>query len=257
VHHRRGGAQTQARGRRQRHRSGCGGKKGLIERAYTLGASPGLAVWCEDEAGPFQAVPHPGSRWRPQGHPATRPHEYVRGGTRKILTLFHPATGQVHLRPVSRCTNPVLHGWLKEQLAAIVAALPVRAEPADPAATRAAWQAWQEGLTECVTSPEDLPPLRLLLVWDNLAGHKSAAMVLWLCRHGIMPAALHAARRQLVEHGRGHPAHPQASHPRRATPAEPRRDRHLVRANSTGLEPATHALPLERQAPATAAQTIR
>ncbi len=35
--------------------------------------------------------------------------------------------------------------------------------------------------------PEQLPPLRLLLVWDNLAGHKSAAMVLWLCRHGIMP----------------------------------------------------------------------
>ena len=35
--------------------------------------------------------------------------------------------------------------------------------------------------------PEHLPPLRLLLVWDNLAGHKSAAMVIWLCQHGVMP----------------------------------------------------------------------
>jgi hypothetical protein len=25
------------------------------------------------------------------------------------------------------------------------------------------------------------------LVWDNLAGHKTPEMVLWLCRHGIMP----------------------------------------------------------------------
>ena len=132
-------------------------------------------------------MPHSGSGWRPQGHPATRPHEYIRGGTCKILTLFHPATGRVHLRPVVSCTNPVLHGWLKQTLAAIVAALPVRAGPADPAATRAAWGVWQEGLTERFTLPEPLPPLRLLLVWDNLAGHKSAEMVLWLCRHGIMP----------------------------------------------------------------------
>ena len=105
-------------------------KRGLIERAYTLGASLGLAVWCEDEAGPFQAVPHPGGAWRPCGHPATRPHEHVRGGTCKLPALFHSATGQVHLQPVGSCTNPVLHGWLKERLTAIVAALPTCAEPA-------------------------------------------------------------------------------------------------------------------------------
>jgi len=86
-------------------------------------------VWCEDEAGPFQAIPQPGSSWRPQGHPAIRPHEYVRGGTCKILTLFHPATGQVHLQPVSSCTNPILHGWLKDRLAVILVALPACAAP--------------------------------------------------------------------------------------------------------------------------------
>jgi len=46
-------------------------------------------------------VPHPGSSWRPHGQPATQPHEYVRGGTTKILTLFHPATGQVYRK---RCS---------------------------------------------------------------------------------------------------------------------------------------------------------
>jgi hypothetical protein len=134
-------------------------------------------------------VPHTGSGWRPQGQPAIRPHECVRGGTCKILTLFHPATGHVHLQPVSRCTNPVLHGWLKERLAMVVAALPTRAAPAAPEAVlaRAAWEVWQGGLAERFTLPAELPPLRMLLVWDNLTGHKSAEMVVWLCRHGIMP----------------------------------------------------------------------
>ena len=147
----------------------------------------GLAVWCEDEAGPFQVVPHCGSSWQPLEQPATQPHEYVRGGTTKILTLFHPATGQVWLRPAANGTNAVLHGWLKETLVAIVAALPVRVAPSQPAATRGLWEAWQQGLAVRFTLPEGLPPLRVLLVWDNLAGHKTPEMVLWLCRHGIMP----------------------------------------------------------------------
>src|SRR5918998_38697 len=151
----RGRAQAQARGPRHRHRSGRRGKKGLIERAYTLGSALGLAVWCEDEAGPFQAVPQPGDSWRPQGHPATRPHEYVRGGTCKILTLFHPASGQLHLQPVGSCTNPILHGWLKARLTAIVAALPVRATPLDAAVNRAAWGALQDGLVEYFAFPRE------------------------------------------------------------------------------------------------------
>jgi transposase len=101
--------------------------------------------------------------------------------------LFHPAGGRVHPQPVSRRTNPIPHGWLKGRPTMIVAALPAPAAPADPAATRTAWEAWQEGLAERFTSPAEPPPLRLLLVWDNLTGHKSAEMVVWLCRHGIMP----------------------------------------------------------------------
>jgi DDE superfamily endonuclease len=150
-------------------------------------AACGLSVWCEDEAGPFQAVPHPGPSWQQQGHPATQPHEYLRGGTTKILTLFHPATGQVRRQPAQRCTKAVLHPWLRERLTAILAELPVPVAVRDPAVTRAAWKMWQTGLTRPFTLPEELPPLRLLLVWDNLTGHKTPDLVLWLCAHGIMP----------------------------------------------------------------------
>jgi transposase len=132
-------------------------------------------------------VPHPGHGWWPKGQPATQSHEYVRSGTCKILTLFHPATGQVRIRSTIRCTNPILHGWLREELTAIVTASPTSAYPVDPGKTGAAWRIWQEGLTERFTLPEHLPPPRVLLVWDNLAGHKSADIVVWLCEHGIMP----------------------------------------------------------------------
>ena len=93
----------------------------------------------------------------------------------------------MHVRPAVSGTNAVLHGWLKETLAGLVAALPAGAEPSDPAAARALWQTWQEGLALRFTPPEQLPPLRMLLVWDNLAGHRTPEMVLRLCAHGIMP----------------------------------------------------------------------
>ena len=160
--------------------------KKLIEQAYTLGAKLGLSVWCEDEAGPFQAVPHPGVSWQPRGRPTLQPHEYIRGGTTKVLTLFHPATGRVRLQPAARGTNAVLHPWLRERLSEILAELPPPAGSSqDAAATPAAWAVWQAGLRLPFTLPHDLPPLRLLLVWDNLAGHKTPELVLWLCAHRV------------------------------------------------------------------------
>src|SRR3954470_7868719 len=183
----RGGHAPAQAGHGHPRRSGCGGKKGLIEQAYTLGAQLGLAVWCEDEAGPFQAVPHPGPSWQPRDHPAQHPHDYIRGGTTKILTLFHPATGQVRLQSATRGTNAILHPWLRERLSAILAELPPPGSSQAVAATPAAWAVWQAGLTTPFTLPEDLPPLRLLLVWDNLTGPKTPDLVLGLCAQGVLP----------------------------------------------------------------------
>src|SRR4051812_32197297 len=146
----------------------------------------GLAVWCTDQAGPCQTIPYPGQSWRSEGDPACQPHEYLRDGTAKVLTLFRPKDGRVCLKGATSCPNAVLHPWLKRELAEILAALP--GPPAEPAAGwRAAWERWQEGLSIKPTLPDDLPPLRMLLVLDNLAGHKSAELVCWLFAHGIMP----------------------------------------------------------------------
>ncbi len=72
------------------------------------------------EAGPYQAIPQPGADWHPQGHPTQQPHEYVRGGTAKLLTLFRPATGKAQTQGVLSAPNAVLHPWLQEQLQAIL-----------------------------------------------------------------------------------------------------------------------------------------
>lgn len=142
---------------------------------------------CQDEAGPYQAIPQSGPSWQRSGTPATQPHEYVRGGTVKLLTLFRPATGEVWAKPVEHTPNTVLHPWLQAELTSILAALPATTTPLDAAATRSAWEVWQAGLIEPFTLPAQLPPLRALLVWDNLAGHKTPELVCWLCAHGVMP----------------------------------------------------------------------
>ncbi len=151
-----------------------------------LGEKLGLAVWNQDEAGPYQTKPYAGASWQPSGQPVRHPHEYVRNGTAKMLTLFHPNSGSLRVKGVTSTSNAILHPWLKEECAAILATLPA---PALVEATgqTALWQRWQQALTQAVTLPKQLPPLRMLLVWDNLAGHYTPDLVLWLIEHGIMP----------------------------------------------------------------------
>lgn len=155
----------------------------MIEAAYRQDALP---VWTEDEAGPYQTIPYPGSHWHPAGQPVRYPHEYVRAGTAKQLTLFHPASGQVRVKGVRRCPNAVLHPWLQAELTAILATLP-EPEVLPPEANRHQWERWQAGLTVRISLPQELPPLRMLLVLDNLTGHYTVAFVRWLFAHGIMP----------------------------------------------------------------------
>lgn len=156
-----------------------------------------MPVWCADQAGPFQPTPQEGQGWQPEGEPACLPHEYIRGGTTKILTLFHPADGEVRLEGAATCTNEVLHGWLKAQLSEVLdgsdgaEASPPPAVPKEKVEesrlNRRAWEEWQDGLRSKPTLPAELPRLRMLLVLDNLTGHKTAAFVRWLLMHGIMP----------------------------------------------------------------------
>lgn len=141
----------------------------------------------EDEAGPYQAIPQPGASWEPEGHPALQPHEYERGGTAKLLTLFRPATGHLCAKGVLSAPNAVLHPWLKEQLTEMLAEIE-RKQPTEtlpPEAQRPPCAQWETWLGHPLRRP--LPPLRIVLVLDNLAGHLSYDLVLWFFDHGVMP----------------------------------------------------------------------
>ena len=174
-------AQAQGRGG-PGGRSADGGKKGLIDLAYRVAEAAGVPVWCQDEAGPYQAIPQPGAGWAPVGEPARLPHEYVRGGTAKLLTLFRPATGDLRAKGVTTATNAVLHPWLQAELTAVLATLPPLTVPEGERPPLARWATWLGH------EPRDpLPPLRLSLIWDTLAGHLSWSIVRWLFQHGVMP----------------------------------------------------------------------
>jgi len=142
----------------------------------------------EDEAGPYQAIPQPGASWQPEGHPVLQPHEYERGGTAKLLTLFHPATGLLRAKGVFSVTNAVLHPWLKGELSAVLADLE-KAHPREelpPEAERPLCAQWETWLGH-PSRGKPRPPLRIVLVLDNLAGHLSCDLVLWFFEHGVMP----------------------------------------------------------------------
>lgn len=114
----------------------------MIERAYDEGERSGIAVWTEDEAGPYQTAPYPGASWQPTGEPKRRPHEYVHRGTAKLLTLFQPASGEMRVRGVRRTTNEVLQPCLREE-SAVVEGLPERGMALGPEENLAEWRSWQ------------------------------------------------------------------------------------------------------------------
>ena len=156
----------------------------MIERAYRVGEALGVQVWCQDEAGPYQAIPRAGASWQPEGRPARQPHEYLRGGTAKLLTLFRPATGEGRAEPVAQATNAILHPWLQRELTSILAArspvLPGEQDPRDrPRGRRWSDWDWHDGA-------HHLPPVRVLLIWDNLKGHCTPDLVRWCAERGIL-----------------------------------------------------------------------
>ncbi len=83
---------------------------------------------------------------------------------------------------MTRAPNAVLHPWLKTELTAILATLPEVTTPEAERPLAARWETW---LGHPPRAP--LPPLRLILIWDNLAGHLSWSIVQWLFQHGVLP----------------------------------------------------------------------
>jgi hypothetical protein len=150
--------------------------------AYRVAEAAGVPVWCQDEAGPYQAIPQSGLSWRPIESPLRQPHEYIRGGTAKLLTLFRPATGEVRAKGVTNAPNVVLHPWLQREVLHVLAELPELPLQGSARSAVAQWPTW---LGYEPRLP--LPPLRLILIWDNLAGHLSSSIVIWLYAHGVMP----------------------------------------------------------------------
>ncbi|CDS48516.1 hypothetical protein [Polaromonas sp. CG9_12] len=53
-----------------------------------------------------------GQSWAEQGQAQRQPHEYVRNGTAKLLTLFCPSSGELRAKGVTAAPNAVLHPWL-------------------------------------------------------------------------------------------------------------------------------------------------
>ena len=82
-----------------------------------------------------------------------------------------------------RCYIPGGNAQLTEVLAEIEKTHP-RAE-LPPEEERLACARWETWLGHPPRNPE--PPLRLVLVLDNLAGHLSSDLVRWCFDHGVMP----------------------------------------------------------------------
>jgi hypothetical protein len=88
----------------------------------------------------------------------------------------------VRAESVEHATNAVLHPWLKRGLEAILAACPPA--PAEPPSGRR-WADWDRFAARW-SLDDRRPPLRVLLIWDNLAGHRSVGIDRWLIDHGIL-----------------------------------------------------------------------
>jgi hypothetical protein len=116
------------------------------------------------------------------GQPAHRPHAYIRGGTAKLLTLFRPATGEGRAHPVPRATHAILPPWRKQELEAILATVPPP-DPAAPGRQAAAWE-WRE---RALWDLDAVPPVRRLVLWDNLTGHQTPELLNWLVARGVWP----------------------------------------------------------------------
>ena len=225
-------------------------KKNLIERAYREGEPSGLAVWTQDEAGPYPTRPMPGQSWAEEGQARRQPHEYVRNGTAKPLTLFCPGSGEVRAKGVTAAPNAVLHPWLQQELTEVLDQLPPAplTDPLDAADNHAVWQRWRHGLKMPITLPALLPTLRFA-AGVGQPGRAPDARIGTVVVCARRDAVVLAAGRLVAEHGRVDSTHHHPSGLGRAVPADTAADHRYPGSDGQRLEPGPDAFSLGRQAP--------
>lgn len=143
-------------------------------------------VLCQDEAGPYQTKPYPGGSWQEAGQAKKYDHEYIRNGTAKIMTLLRPKTGEICLKGTQSTANAILHPWIKQAIEDCCQQLPKISRRDAKRLKSKAWQHFGEAFWSR-ESFDKLPTPRILLVWDNLTGHKSYELVKWLFEQGVIP----------------------------------------------------------------------
>ena len=85
---------------------------------------------------------------------------------------------------MTHAPHAVLHPWLKAALAQLLATLPAVTIPEAERPPLARGQTWRGPYRY---GPQPLPPRRLILVWDNRAGHLRVELVRWLFAQGVLP----------------------------------------------------------------------
>jgi hypothetical protein len=157
---------------------------------------------------------------------------------------LRPATGEVRAQAVEHSTNAVLHPWLKGELEAILKQCPAAPEVV-PQGRR--WQDW-----DIYPAAEQLdrffPPVRVLLILDNLAGHKSYRLVQWCAEHGILLLWTPTAGR-LSQHGRVAATHHPEACAFRSAPSFRPDAQEVAHRRRRGLESASDRVHLGRQTP--------
>jgi len=136
--------------------------------------------------------------------PIRRSHNRVPHGSRKVIQPPNPMSTNAAERPnsspsfaqpraayapkaSSQLPTPCCIPGGTEQLSEVLAEIEKKHPRAElpPEAERPACARWETWLGHPPRNPE--PPLRIVLVLDNLAGHLSYDLVRWLFDHGVMP----------------------------------------------------------------------
>jgi transposase len=224
------------------------GVKRLIEQAYEQAEAAGIVQLCEDEAGPYQAIPQPGAKFAARGSSRAASARVRARGHRQTADALSPgyrqdprqggglgdqcgAASLAETRNSARC-------WLRSSRSTRQRACRQKQSVHGMPSGKRGW---------AIRRGRATPPLRIVLVLDNLAGHLSYDLVGWFFEHGVMPLYTPVGGSWLNMAESGEPHHRAAGAGRSASQERPA-DHRLVGTNRGRLERPSHVLCVEWQA---------